>query len=551
MENATTLAILAGNNTHCQSFFAVIIDRPMRYLFLSLSFFLISFSEYSAQSPIEPLDTAVNTKYNEINPVIHPDGKSIYFTRANHPENIGGRKDPGDIWVSAWTGDGWSQARNIGKPVNNAKYNAVVGFSNDGTRMFLQNTYNPNQKTGPGQGVSVSTLKGGSWSEPEPVNMRYFYNKSTHQSGALSADGRIMLLSLESYGTYGAEDIYVSFLKSNGEWTNPQNLGSDINTAMQEMSATLLPDNRGMIFSSNGHGGFGSMDLFYTERLDDTWMKWSKPENLGPAINTNGREIYYSISPDDYAYFVSTQNSEGYGDIKRIKLTRDDPAVKAKAQAPELEEPESVAEPEATAMVEGAGILEGNIVNLKTGAPVDATITFRSGRGDGEAIVVNSPGEYAAQLDTGTYRVEISAKGFMQMEEEVEIGPGRQTRNFELSPLDVGSTFTLKNVLFQRGTTRLLSESYRELDLVARMMKENPSIKIELSGHTDNQGSARLNLQLSQDRVETVRQYLIDKGIEAERISGKGYGGSRPIADNLTEETRKLNRRVEFTIVGD
>src|SRR5690606_15345860 len=185
--------------------------------------------------PIEPLDTAVNTKYNEINPVIHPDGKSIYFTRANHPENIGGRKDPGDIWVSAWTGDGWSQARNIGKPVNNAKYNAVVGFSNDGTRMFLQNTYNPNQKTGPGQGVSVSTLKGGSWSEPEPVNMRYFYNKSTHQSGALSADGRIMLLSLESYGTYGAEDIYVSFLKSNGEWTNPQNLGSDINTAMQEM----------------------------------------------------------------------------------------------------------------------------------------------------------------------------------------------------------------------------------------------------------------------------------------------------------------------------
>src|SRR5690606_23106987 len=116
-----------------------------------------------------------------------------------------------------------------------------------------------------------------------------------------------------------------------------QNLGSDINTAMQEMSATLLPDNRGMIFSSNGHGGFGSMDLFYTERLDDTWMKWSKPENLGPAINTNGREIYYSISADDYPYFVSTQNSEGYGDIKRIKLTRDDPAVKAKAQAPELE----------------------------------------------------------------------------------------------------------------------------------------------------------------------------------------------------------------------
>lgn len=518
----------------------------MKYVFLSLSLLFFFISENVAQTDVQPLDTTVNTRFNELNPAIHPDGKTIYFTRANHPDNMGGRKDKGDIWTSELNEDGWSSAKNLGKPVNNANLNAVVGFSDDGTMMFLQNSYQINQKTGPGQGISVSTLRGGSWSDPKPVNMRYFYNKSTHQSGSLSTDKRIMLLSLESYGSYGAEDIYVSFLKSNGEWTNPQNLGSDINTQMQEMSATLLPDNRGVVFSSNGHGGFGSMDLFYTERLDDTWMKWSKPENLGPAINTNGRELYYALSGDDYVYFVSTQNSEGYGDIKRVRLTKDDPAAVAAERLEE--EPESVDKPE-NEPVPGTGIIEGNIVNLKTGEPVEAKLVVHPDEEDKDDIVMESDGTYMAQLERGNYMIEISAKGFMQIEEALTVATGRQTRNFELSPLDVGSTFTMKNVLFQRGSTRLLSESYRELDLVASMMQENPSINIELAGHTDNQGSTRLNLQLSQDRVEAVKQYLMDKGIESDRISGKGYGGSRPIADNLTEDTRKLNRRVEFTIV--
>lgn len=520
----------------------------MKYICLFIFFLFILDTDSHAQSLVEALDTTINTRYNELNPVLHPDGRTIFFTRANHPGNMGGRKDKGDIWFSVMEGNQWSEAKNAGEPLNNANFNAIIGFSPDGTRMFLHNLYGKNSKAS--QGISVSGKGVNGWSDPEPVELKYYVNRSDHQSGSLSADGRVLLMSLESYGTYGAEDLYVSFLKSNGEWTNPQNLGSGINTTLQEMTPVLLPDNRGIIFSSNGHEGMGSMDLFYSERLDDSWMKWSKPKNLGSAINTKGRELYYSLSGNEYVYFVSTQNSEGYGDIKRIRLTKDDPAAQAKA--PELVE-ELVEEVPATGPVQesssASGFLEGRIVNVKTGDPVPARFSVTI-EGDEEPLKSDEvDGNFRIALDPGEYRIKISAKGFMQLEEEVSVGTGDQHRDFELSPLDVGATFTLSNVLFQRGTTELLDESYRELDLVVEMMKENSEIGIELAGHTDNQGSARLNLKLSQERVDAVKRYLVEKGISGERITGTGYGGSRPVASNLNEETRKLNRRVEFTIV--
>ncbi len=553
-------------------------------LLFSLSILVINYSQ--AQNSVEALDTTINSAANELNPIIHPDGKSLYFTRANHIGNIGGKKDKGDIWVSKWEENGWQPAKNVGFPLNNSHFNVVLGFSDDGNKIFLQNHYSKEASFLPKQGISVSYRQGDSWSFPEPVSMKYYYSKSEHQSASLSQDGKIMLLSMESYVTYGAEDIYVSFLRSNGEWTDPLNLGMDINTRFQEMTATLLKDNKTLIFSSNGHGGEGSADLFYSERLDDTWTKWSKPQNMGKTINTRGRELYYSIDPDEtYAYFISTQNSEGYGDIKRVKLEQDDLAVQVEefvAEVPEpvfepdvTNEPEISTEPEIAIEPEisvepdevltpetepekqeenviRAIVVEGRITNIKSQENIAGRIVFSPVNAQQKAVTFQAEnGLYRVQLNPGNYSVKATSKGFMTLEEEISIGSENMSisRNFELSPLDIGSTFRLSNVLFSRGTTELLESSYPELNRVVDMLQENPSIKIQLSGHTDNQGVARLNLKLSQERVETVKKYLIERGVDNKRITGKGYGGSQPVAPNSNEESRQLNRRVEFTII--
>jgi OmpA-OmpF porin, OOP family len=547
----------------------------MKYTVLFIAAVLMFLSGAAQSTDPESVGKGINSPYNEMNPVLHPDGKTMYFTRSNHPENIGGRRDKGDIWVSVLGEDGWQPATNIGEPLNNAEYNAVVGFSADGRTMFLHNVYTREYRPLPIQGISVSYRRGSSWSYPVPVPIQSFYNRSDHQSVSLSHDGRVMVMAIESYATYGVEDIYVSFLRSNGEWTHPLNLGPDINTNLQEMTPTLLKDNKTLIFASNGHGGYGSMDLFYSERLDDTWTRWSKPQNLGPAVNTRGRETYYFVSPDEeYAYFVSTQNSEGYGDIKRIRLGREDLARQVEAVEAELVEeetevvreetervreeavgtaevpvveptPETIAPPVITASI------EGRIVNVKSNETIPARIVFIPINVEGQNQVDEDAarGLYKVHLKPGTYMAKASAAGFMSYEEEVHIGTGTMTRNFELSPLDVGAVFTLNNVLFTRGTIELLESSFQELDQIVEVLKTNPSVKIELAGHTDNQGSARLNMRLSQERVETVKNYLVQKGIDSSRITGKGYGGSRPIASNNSEETRRLNRRVEFTVV--
>lgn len=516
-------------------------------ILLSLSF------PSRGQSP-ERLDTVINSVYNEINPVLSPDGRTLYFTRANHPANAGGKKDPGDIWLSTLGDNGWSDARRLDGPVNNRNFNAIIGFSKDGAKMYLHNQYKKGDPKFDKRGVSVAARQGDSWGFPENLPVKHFINRSGHQSASISQDEKIMLFGIESYANYGAEDIYVSFLK-NGQWTDPLNLGSAINTHLQEMTPVLLKDNKTLIFASNGRGGMGSFDLFSSRRLDDSWQKWTTPVNLG-SINSRGRDTYYHISPDEkYIYFVSTQNSEGYGDINRMPITPEDLAAQVEpALAAGGETDSSVLALEETEEAPGDGMirLAGQIMSEKSGAPVNAQISFHSAQTS--EVIESAGGAYTIDLPEGKYAVRVSAKGYMTIEEQVSFsgsGEGSYARNFTLSPLEVGSTFRLSSVLFHRGSTDLVDSSYAELNRVAEVMKENGGLFIELGGHTDNVGNSRLNLKLSQERVEAVKSYLVEQGIAAERITGKGYGGSKPIASNRSEETRKLNRRVEFTIIGN
>ena len=330
------------------------------------------------------------------------------------------------------------------------------------------------------------------------------------------------------------------------------NLGSDINTSFQEKTPFLSADNKTLIFSSNGLQGYGSMDLFMSKRLDDSWKNWSEPVNLGAPVNTKGREIYYFVVPgSDEVIFCSTQNSDGYGDIKYYKLQPDE-------IIPPVEEAILAAEPEIQEVIEkkNALVLQGKVFNAEDNDPLEATVSLYTKDENPLSTIDTEPetGEFQFEISPeNDFLIRVGAKGFMNVEETINLSDYDQNlilKNYYLEPLEEGKVFKLNNVLFHRATANLIDSSYAELDVVYRMMMDNPDISIELSGHTDNVGNARKNVELSQQRVEVVKQYLVDRGISEDRITGKGYGGSQPIASNKTEETRRLNRRGEFKITG-
>ena len=529
----------------------------IKFIFLLSAILLCSINYSIAQINFSgsaiSVGTNINSAYDEQDPVLSTDGTRIYFTRSKDPQNYGGSRDQGDIWYSEKDSAGnWTTAKNAGPVWNNREYNAIIGFFNDGNAVYLDGHYDPTGAKPVTRGISVSYRTGNKWSFPEPAEIKYFKQNSEHQNASLSADGQVMVFSLESYASRGAEDIYVCFRRHDGTWTDIQNLGSVVNTAYEEMTPYISPDNKTLIFASNGHGGEGSFDLFITQRLDDTWKNWSEPENLGTQVNSNGRELYYF--PDiknQLVYFCSTLNSDGYGDIKYIKMAPED-SIFEKPVAQTQPEPDTTInfKPDTSMYV-----ISGKVLSSSTNKPVSGEINL--------FLPNNAPiGTVKTDLETGSYSLEIlsdkqfqlkvNAKGYMNIEESLSTADftGKHlTRDYYLEPLEAGRVFRLNNVLFQQSTANLLDSSYAELNLVYEMMKGNPDIGIELSGHTDNVGDPHKNLVLSQERVNVVKKYLISKGIDPSRISGKGYGGMYPIASNAVEATRRLNRRVEFKVI--
>jgi outer membrane protein OmpA-like peptidoglycan-associated protein len=363
-----------------------------------------------------------------------------------------------------------------------------------------------------------------------------------------------MLLSLASYGSHGAEDIYVCFRIGTDIWTEPKNLGGVINTDFQEMTPYLAPDNRTLFFASNGHGGFGGRDIFLSQRLDDSWINWSRPVNLGATVNSEGVELYFQYLPgNEYAVFTSTQNSDGYSDFKIVKVPQMElEKFVGKPIAPEIDAtglpiPELIEN-----KVGESGVrLFGNLINDSDLQPVAGSLEISNANWNTQ-IFATEAGYQIFIPEPGLYDIVIKSDQFVSKLEILDLRATIETdvrHDFSLQPIEVGTTVNLDDVLFVRGSTELIESSESQLDLVVEMMKDNPKMAIELSGHTDNQGNERLNKILSQDRVNEVIDYLIAQGIERTRLSGIGYGGATPIASNESEETRKLNRRVEFTIV--
>jgi OmpA-OmpF porin, OOP family len=526
----------------------------MRHFLITL-FITLSTSFVCAQRLSQQAFVKANSSFDEQAPVVSPDGKTMFITVANHPQNIGGKRDDGDIWISRLEGNEWSAPVHAGNVLNDASYNAVAGFSSDGEQLVLLSHYSPTGKSKT-QGIAVSKRTSSGWSVPENINIPYFLNRSTSLQGQLSKDGMTFVFSADSYSTLGAEDIYVTHKDAAGKWGEPKNLGRNVNTALQELSPSLSEDGQYLFFSSNGRQGYGSFDIYFSQRLDDTWSKWSAPVNMGAAVNSEGRELFYRAYPLlNYTLFTSTINSDGYGDIRIYYPPKEaiDSLVAKVAANPtdtivkltEIKRENPIDKNEKFVRV------WGKILNGRNNALIKAEIHYQA---DSLYKAFAGPdGKYEINLPSvKEYVVIIEAPGYVGTMERLDIRTFEMKAlemNFKLQPIEVGMTVNLKNVLFQQGTSDLLTESSDELDMVAEFMTVNPKVEIELAGHTDNRGVHSHNVRLSKERVDKVKEYLIAKGISSNRITGKGYGGIRPIADNDAEETRKLNRRVEFTIL--
>ncbi len=480
----------------------------------------------------ENLGDNINTGFSEAYPIISPDDSILYFIRRTNFKNMGGREDHSDIYISKRTDNGWTLSENIGKPLNNTGPNAVCSVTPDGNTLIVINKYdyygNPS-----GAGTSITHKTSSGWSIPAMLNIKNDYNLNDYKESCLSNDGKTLFLTIERNDTWGEKDVYVSFLGENNEWTEPMNIGNVVNTEGDETSPFLASDGVTLYFSSDGHPGYGRNDIFITKRLDDTWKNWSVPKNIGKPINTSDWDAYYSLAASgEYAYYISYENTKGGSDIFRIKL-------------PEEIKPNPVV------------LVSGNVYNAKTKEPVSASLfyeTLPDGINAGNALSSPDNGSYKIVLPYGkNYSFRATANRFISVSENLNLDSIAEykeiKRDLYLVPIEVGQTVRLNNIFFDFGKATLRTESYPELDRVVKVLLENQTMEIEMSGHTDNVGSDEDNLSLSGNRAKAVRDYIISKGIVEGRIIANGYGETKPLATNDTDEGRQMNRRVEFTIL--
>jgi len=494
----------------------------------------------SAGILVERLDEKVNSDFSELNPLLSPDGKTLYFSRKNHPENVGGVNDKEDIWYSELGNDGkWTLAKNMGPQFNNDNPNFINAVSStpDGKSVIilLGNKYLDKGKML--AGVSVSDNINGKWSDPKPLNIENDYNFNERANYFLTNTRRALLMSVEREDSRGGRDLYVSFTKDDSNWSEPLNLGALINTAGEESGPFLASDDKTLYFSSDGFSGYGGSDVYVSKRLDDTWTNWSEPQNMGPDINSKTDDLFFNIpSTSEFAYYsrgVTPENS----DIFRAKL-------------PFYKSPEPVV------------IVKGKLIDAKTGKPIGAKIIYES-LPDGKEVGVTysnpETGEYEVHLPGGKlYGVRAEAKGHISSSQNLDLRDVTkdgtvQQKDITLEPIELAkvepdATIALNNVFFDFDKSQLKPESYSELNRLVALMGEKPTMEVEIAGHADATGPEQYNLTLSQWRAKIVAKYLNEKGVGKERVSVTFFGEKKPIETNNTKEGRRKNRRVEFKI---
>lgn len=489
---------------------------------------------------IENLGEAVNTNLAELRPTISPDGNLLFFIRQNHPYNTKYNSVPNsqDIWFSERDTSGkWSEAVHLGAPLNSVEYNAVFWISPDNNRILIRNSFIEGDYFG--NGISMCYLtKYGNWSRPDMLQVKNYakYNRGNNYGATMANDGQTLLLYMSEDYQSRNNDIYVCFLEKDGTWTEPKSLGKTINLKkFNEMTPYLASDGETLYFSSNRPGGLGDNDIWRSKRLDKSWQKWSEPENLGSPINTPGWDAFFTLDAGgEYAYLTTGQDGFGASDIVRVKLLeilRPDPVI----------------------------LVSGNVYNARTLEPLSASLIYETlpdGVVAGNGISNPNDGSFKIVLPYDkNYSIRAVAPHFFAISENLKLdslvkaGYQEIHKDLYLAPIEIGQVVRLNNVFFDFDKWDLRPESFFELNRVVALLNDNPTIEIEMSAHTDSRGTDEYNFVLSDKRARSVMEYILSQGIDSQRIISHGYGESKPVATNDTDDGRQLNRRVEFKIL--
>jgi len=505
---------------------------------------------------IDNLGKNINTSFDEYMPIVLGKESILYFVSRKENEkglNPEDGKYKEQINFSSGDKEGNFSAPALYEKKLFKNFEALQSISRDGKTAIVYSTKN-------GGDLYEVEIRDGKWMKPKAISA---INTSFHEtSGSLTANGDTLYFCSNRNDTYGEHDIYRSVRGKKGKWTKPQNLGETINTPSDEISVYV--NTKGdLYFSSRGHQGMGGFDIFKSSLENGTW---TRPENIGTPVNSPFDDVFFSIADDGKSGYFSSNRQQEHGkqDIYKItflgefKLFVYNPEDALASKHSSILKSFDVQAIDLDA--EKSTIVQGMVMDAKTKQPLFTTIELFDITENKLLATFNSDsitGNYTLSLPLGiNYGVSVKKEGYLYYSENFNVSDSSSDAQtieqvIMLNKIQVNQTIVLKNIFFDVNKTTLKSESTTEIENIYKLMTENPSIGIEISGHTDNVGTSAYNQKLSQGRALSVVNALKDKGIDSTRMKSAGYGFDKPIAPNTTETGRAQNRRTEFKIIKE
>ncbi len=505
----------------------------------------------------------INSAFDDYDCVFYPDYKKMFFTsrRSNTTKEErfeGDNKFKEDIYLAEFKNNKWQLASHPGKPLNTKHNDRAVALTNNAQKLYI---YRGNENNGD---IMVSKIKEGEWQNTKNIDSK-LKSKYWETTMALSKDGNTFyFISNMEENSIGGKDIFYSEKDGKGRWQEPKNLSAKVNSPYDEEGLAFDEEEDTLYFSSKGHNSMGGYDIFKTWK--EPSGRWAEPVNLGYPVNTPEDEIFYKPSQNPKQYYYSAVRDMGHGGFDMYKIiylgaekemllaTEDDTLAWSVKPKPELfyRKPDKM-------IIDTSLYLTGKVTDANTSEPIKAKlelINMEESQVDAKTVT-DEDGKYKIKLPDNRkkFGVEVNSTGYMFYTETINLSDNQFTndiakRNFELEKVEVGAKMVLKNIYFSTGKATLKPESYEELNRVVKFLENNPSVEIEVSGHTDNVGSYRYNKKLSKDRAKSVVEYLESHDIDKRRLNYEGYAFDQPIETNETEEGRAKNRRVEFKILS-
>ncbi|MBS1682720.1 MAG: PD40 domain-containing protein [Bacteroidetes bacterium] len=515
---------------------------------------------------IKVFEWPLNSLYQDYGPALPADGSKLVFTSARDTTKLSKKNKTifEDVLICKWDGQSWTSPEKISSQINDTFHDAATYLTPDGKTIFLY------YERGNGD-IYQSTFDGSEWSQPKSMGPE-INTLSWETSGCLSPDGNRFYFTSDRAGGEGGLDIYYTEKLANGNWGKAVNLGPSVNTPGNE-DAPFVHQDGTLYFGSDGHQGLGDYDIYKSVLIE---KKWSKPVNLGFPINTPKLDNYFYLAPDKKRGYFSSARKDGVGKLDICSVTFLDPPPKKEVvvQAPpptpiEKPKPEPVQQTAQSDEFSDAIVslkkdlgfaskLIGRVIDAETAKPLKAQVVLIENTTNSVKSRVytnDSTGEFIITIPHGgNYGINTSVEGYLFNSLNFEVPLYSDYQEIEtailMQKVTVGSKAVMKNIFFDIGKSDLKKESVGELERILELMEKNPGIKLQVNGHTDNSGDPGTNKVLSLKRAETVMDFLVNRGVKAERLKAVGFGQERPIVSNDDESGgREINRRTEIEIL--